>query len=72
MAFFIRVRFIILTWRTRAWGLEAFVVSRVAVPGTSMRFRLGTSHFAFTSVGRSAWTFVSARDKSKIKNKRLK
>lgn len=60
-AFLIRVCFIvILTWCTRARGLEAFVVSRMAVPGTSMCFGLGTSHFAFASVGRGARTFVSA------------
>lgn len=59
--FFIGVR-LILTWRTRARRLEGFIVSRVAVSGTSVCFGLGTPHFAFTSIGCGAWTFVSARE----------
>lgn len=55
----VRVRFVILTWRSGTRRLKAIAVSRVTVPRASMRLGIGTSHFAFAIVGCAAWTIVS-------------
>lgn len=59
------MQFIILTWSIRSRRFETITVSRMTVPGGSMRFRIGSSYFAFASIGRSTWTIVSMKSKTK-------
>lgn len=69
---FVRMQFIILTWRARSRRFETITVSCMTVPGGSMRLGLGSSYFAFASIGCSTWTIVPMRSKTRIRLNRDK